>query len=236
MYRPTYITEPDFFNHEKPERLICDRIEIEGYGNQKTVLNVPVVRLRPFKLYELVIRQPIPSDARGLPLRIKAIADTDFVPNISVGYGRSDECHKGYGDGYGGCDGIQDGGEIHGDVEVITERKEARMFDVTMFGYNNAAFANDLVFRNEEPYPFVKLYLNDRNEFVMLPPCAPRRECRPKKLIKRTEVVVREPIHAESIGINRAFKEFVHPRNFETNEVWVEGSCGHGHHGGYRGW
>ena len=233
-----YVTEPDFFRHEKPERLICERIEIEGYGNQRTVLNVPVRQLRPFKLYELVIRQPIPSDARGLPLYIKGIADQDFFPNISVGHGRKDEVHW-VKEEVEMFEGREEGEDCC--VEVITEKVEAKMFRVTTWGYNNQAFANQLVKKNFEPYPFIYLYLNDNNEFVLLENfCRPHKHA--KKLIRRKEIIVREPIHTESIGIGRSVTEFVHPRRNESFETWVEGSFshggawGHGHGRGNRGW
>jgi len=225
-----YITEPDFFHHEKPERLVVERIDIEGYHNQRTVLSTPVVRLRPFKIYDFVIRQPVPQDARGLPLYVKAIADMDFVPNVSTGFGRSDEVHW-------EREGIEParhhGGHGHGpdgdDVEVVTETVQAKMFRVQMFGFGNQAFGNDLVFRNEEPYPFIPMYLNDVNEFMLLPPRREPFRHGPRRLIRKREMIIREPIHADTLGINRSLTEFVHPRRLETSEVWVEGQfCGHG--------
>jgi len=247
-----FITEPDFFRHGQAERLIVDRIEIEGWRNQRIVLNIPVWRLRSFSFYDLVIRQPIPQEGRALPLFIKAFADQAFFPNNSTGFGRVDEFHHrphfdGRVDGRDGERGIVPSGPVfdgpgpddegislrrEDGVEIVTEVVEAKMFRVVMFGYGNIAFGNDLVFRNDEPFPFVRVYLNDENQFVIVPHRLHKRE--PKKLLVRREVVVREPIQTDTIGISRNFTEFVHPRRFSTDEVWVEGQWSHGHrwHGG----
>ena len=248
---PRYVTEPDFFRHERPERLVCERIEIEGRRQQRAVLNVPISKLRPFKYYEIVIRQPIPQDARALPLYIKGIADVDFFPNVSTGFGVNDEAHGLWDDRgnwfkEGGCfeEAHAHGDTIHGEgmeeldrcptpVEVITERVEAKMFSVHIWGSGNVAFANNLVFSNTEPYPFIPLYLNDSNQFMLRMPFRRAERHRPRRLVRRREIIVREPVHAETLGIGRQVTEFVHPSKHETFDTWVEGSCGHRPHGEY---
>jgi len=224
--------------HQAPVRIVCERIDIENYGNQRTVLTVPVSKLYWDTFYDLAIRQPIPFDARGLPLYLKAVADLDFVPNVSVGHGRTDEMHwEREGDfANTGRHGNHGGHGDGDDVEVITETVQAKMFRVQL-GANlgNQAFGNALVGRDGEPFPIVRLYLNDVNEFMLLPPY-PReaRRCEPRRLIRRKEVIVREPIHADTLGIDRTYTEFVHPRRFETSELWVEGQI-HGHRGRFPG-
>jgi len=213
-----YLAEPDCFWHAPAEKLVCERIDIEGWKNQRTVLSVPVVRLRPFHNYDIAIRQPIPSDAAGLPLWVKAIADIAFIPNISVGHGRADEVHREFEEVIPLGDGLDQDG-----IEVITEHVEAKMFRVQIGKGANQAFGNDLIFRNNEPYPFVRLYLNDVNEFMLfLPPS--ERPHHPRRLVRKRVEVLHEPIQTHSLGVNRSVTEFVHPSRHESSEVWVEGS------------
>ena len=91
MFKP--FKEPDLFPHigNRQNTLITSRIDIEGITNQRVVLTVPVTKLHYFDDYTLVIRQPIPSQAQGLPLFIKAVEDRSFVPDVSCGFGYKGE-------------------------------------------------------------------------------------------------------------------------------------------------
>jgi hypothetical protein len=116
-------------------------------------------------------------------------------------------------------------------VEVITEHIPAQVYDAVMWGYGNQATLNDIILRNDEPLPFIRLYLNDKGEFVIMP-FAHCHSSRPKRLLVRQEEIIKEPFMAHTLAINERATEFVHPRRFERTQLWTEGAwggcCGHG--------
>lgn len=233
-------TEPDTFPHIGNERntLIVTRIDIEGLRNQRTVLTVPVTKLRYFEDYTLVIRQPIPDAAQGLPLYIRAIEDKAFIPDISAGFGlKINDQDDGHGLGKHTLEdaleandefveGSIDGCDCDCNVEVIRERVEAKIFPVTTAPFGNLAFGEDLLgcFK-DEPRPFVCLYLNDQNEFVIrkLKRCCRQKEhCRPRKLVKVTEVITREPKKYEAIDRDVLAVPYGHERKFRSHDYFIE--------------
>lgn len=237
-------TEPDLFNHIGNERntLICTRIDVEGLRNQRTVLTVPVPsgkKLRYFEDYTLVIRQPIPHMAQGLPLYIRAVEDKDFIPDVSVGFGlkindqddghglgrhtleNSLEANDRFREGFvdEDCDGCEN-------VEIIRERIEAKIFPVTTAPFGNLAFAEMLTdgYR-DEPCPFVCIYLNDQNQFVIRR--AKMNKCyKPRKLVKITEVITREPKMYDSIDRDVLAVPYGYERKFRSHDYFIENGCG----------
>jgi len=237
-------TEPDTFPHIGNERntLVCTRIDIEGLRNQRAVLTVPVTKLRYFEDYVLVIRQPIPDAAQGLPLYIRAVEDKAFIPDISAGFGlkindqddghgigrhtyedaleANDSFEEGRFDGCGCGDGC--------DVEVIRERVEAKIFPVTTVPFGNLAFGEDLLgCYKDEPRPFVCLYLNDQNEFAIRK--LNRKGggyCRPRKLVKVTEVITREPKKYDAIDKDVLAVPYGHEKKYRSHNYYIENGCG----------
>lgn len=239
-----YITEPDFFMHEKPIRIMCNRIEVDGHASQKVVLSVPLRhRLEQYTLYELVIRQAIPDITRGLPLYIRAIEEKAFVPEVSVGFGftsaeghRKHECCERENEREYGR--MEDGERMEDEcceTEVVFERVEAMQFPVTMFGYGNIAFGNDLVLTNDEPFVFITLYLNNKNEFVIVErkkPCCRkpcRNVCRPKRLIKRVEMIERVPVTRDNICIDTVTRGYGREHVYKTHDCFSEGYNSYGY-------
>lgn len=240
-------TEPDLFPHIGNEKnsLVCTRIDIEGLRNQRVVLTVPVTKLRYFEDYALIIRQPIPHAAQGLPLYIRAVEDKAFIPDVSAGFGHKindqDDGHglgkHTYENAVEGNDEFTEGhiGDIEdgcNNVEIIRERIEAKIFPVTTMPFGNLAFGENLTNGYaDEPCPFIKLYLNDQNEFVIerLPM---KRCCRPKRLVKITEVITREPKKYDAIDRDILAVPYGHERKFRKHDYFIENGCG-GFHDGY---
>lgn len=243
-------TEPDMFKHIGNERnsLIVTRIDIEGLKDQRVVLTVPVTKLRYFEDYTLIIRQPIPHAAQGLPLYIRAIEDKAFLPDVSAGFGlKINDQDTGHGHkntlenaleandnfvevGYGGMGGGYD----NDCVEVIRERIEAKIFPVAIMPYGNLAFGENLTNGHaDEPRPFVKLYLNDQNYFVIERVCHYRQPSyhSPKKLVKITEVITREPKMYETIDRDVIKVPYGHDNKTRSHDYFVENgaSCGYKH-------
>ena len=237
MYR-NFIVEPDFFRHSKPIKLIGGRIERVGYEDQYALLTIPVKSLsdiEPFTLYDIVVRREFPPEAKGLPLKIKIVGGLPLEPKMYTGYSRSDECHHKFEGFEHDCDfeGAEHGHEGHKDcdVEVITEKIPAQVFDVTIWGYGNQATLNDIIIKDDAPYPFIRSYVNDKGDFVLLPPCEPCHPCgcgcRPKckKVIVRTEEIVIQPFRAKTLGIKRTATPFSTPVHCERFDAYTQSGC-----------
>lgn len=238
-------TEPDLYKHIGNERntLVCTRIDIEGLRDQRVVLTVPVTKLRYFEDYTLVIRQPIPHSAQGLPLYIRAVEDKAFIPDVSVGFGHKinddDDGHglgrHTYENALEANDSFNEGHIKHDDeccdnecVEIIRERIEAKIFPVTTAPFGNLAFGENLTngFR-DEPCPFICLYLNDQNAFVIRR-FNMKKGYPSRRLVKITEVITREPKKYEAIDRDILAVPYGHQRQFRSHDYFIENGCGGG--------
>ena len=227
-----YKIEMDYLKHQPPIRLAGGRIDRVGVECQEAVLTVPVrslAEIEPFRYYDVVVRRHFPPEVLGLPLKVKILGAIALEPRNYIGYGRKGNHHH-HNEHEGEVFETLPDGEC---VEVIEERIPAQIFDATMFGFGNAAMVDDIVFDLNTPRPFIRFYVNDKGDFVVMP-CDRERERRPCRLIvKRTEII-REPFRAHTMAINRTATPFVHPQRFESNELWTQGNFGCGCPGG--GW
>ena len=233
MLGRNYLIEMDFLRHQPPIRLSGGRIDVVGTHCMEAVLTVPVPNLaiiEPFKLYDIIVRRHIPEFAKGLPLKVKALGAIALEPRNYIGAGwKKDHADCGCGhdhshghdvetDGRGHIDRIHDGA-----VEVIEEHIPAEIFDCVLFGFGNAAMTDDVIWNDNTPLPFIRIYVNDKGEFVLIP-CERERPCGCRKLVvKRTEVI-RQPFRAQTLAVKRSATPFVPPQRFVHKDFWTQGS------------
>lgn len=220
--------EMDYLRHAPPIRLTGGRLDRVGIECQTALLTIPVrtlAEIEPFRYYDVIVRRHFPEWGKGLPLKIKILGNIALEPRNYIGAGYRNEI---------ACDcDCDDFKEIDGlardrDVEIIEEQIPAEVFDATMFGFGNAAMLDDIIWRDNSPYPFIRFYVNDEGKFVIMPFDGVGFTRRPKRLVvKRTEVI-REPFRAHTLAINRTATPFVRPQVFEDNELWTQGNFGDG--------
>ena len=237
-YYRNYKIEMDYLCKVPPMRLYGGRLDRVGVECQTALLTIPVRSLseiEPFRYYDVVVRRHFPEWGKGLPLKIKCLGHIALEPKNYIGAGFKKE----FGGHYDGDPEVEIGptaGEEGSEVEVIEERVPAEVFDATMFGFGNAAMLDDIICRDNSPYPFIRFYVNDEGKFVIMPCETYYRDCgcRPKRLIVKHVEVIREPFKAHTLAIKRTATPYVHPQRVEETEHWTQGNFGCGYDRGYR--
>ncbi|MCL1804343.1 MAG: hypothetical protein FWG30_12065 [Eubacteriaceae bacterium] len=255
---PGIYTEPDIYDCKIEGELDAVRIYRDGVKYQRGIIEVLASQVFPFRNYILKIRQPIPIDVQGLPLFIKVIDGRGmFAPDVSVGYGYEfgEEMEDNFAAGGvsnfdGGCHDCE-GFEADGmgvavaekcETEIIEKVIEARIFPVIAPPNGNQAFGDELVNLHcgnvLEPKPYIKLYRNDRGDFV-LKRHVERACCRPKRVVLREKRLTIEPKTYNAIGIGTKIVPYAYPQRYESFDYLVEGSTAcapAGRYGGYGGY
>lgn len=140
-------------------RLVVNRIEIKGQRNQKCILHAISEELVPDTFYRLVIEQPIPEEAKALPLFIKVHEGSMFAPTVRVSENE-------------GCESDCENMEMFDEIEECGERRRSKMIPVDKFGLGQVAFGIDLVAcrccKNDLPSKCNRVFLTNGGEFTLV--------------------------------------------------------------------